>query len=87
MMMSCSTWMVATMSRIDPVRPRLTSASNGSGTYRAGFNRTWLSQVFVENVDDLARLDQETSAQLEPHGVGHSGAVERHGDRSSPVDY
>ncbi len=73
-----------------PHRPGPAPADFGQqrvGDVRPSFYGARVGQVFVENVDDLARLDQEPPPAVEAHAVGDGGAVERDGDPGSPVGY
>ena len=83
---SCSAWIVATISRIAPVRSAPISASTGSGMPPATFGRVGVVEVLVEVRRQLALVEHEAPAQVDAERVGAGGAVERRGDRRPPVD-
>ncbi len=86
MIASCSAWIVATMSRIWPVRARPSSASSGSGTPPEPASESGIVEVLVEDVLELGAGEHEPPAQAEAEGVGERGPVERRGDGGPPVD-
>ena len=86
MIVSCSAWIVATMSRIWPVRARPSSASSGSGTPPGPDQGVGVVEVLVEDVVELAPGENEPPTQAEPERVGERRSVERCRDLGPPVD-
>ena len=82
---SCSAWMVATISRIAPVRAAPISASTGSGMPVAA-RRVGIVELLVEVGGQSPSTDRESAAMAEAERVDAGGPVERRGDRRSPVD-
>ena len=82
---SCSAWIVATISRISPVRAAPISASTGSGTPVA-VSRVGIVELLVEVGRQIAVDGREPAAMAESQGIETSGSVERRSDRRSPVD-
>ena len=84
---SCSAWIVATMSRISPVRARSSSASSGSGTPPPPSPvDVGVAEVLVEESDELGPVEREAAAALDAHRVGPRRSVERDRHRGAPVD-
>ena len=84
---SCSAWIVATMSRIWPVRARRSSASSGSGTPpAAAASGVGIGEVLLEDVGELAAGEHEAAAAAQAERIGRGRAVERHRDAGPPVD-
>ena len=71
MIASCSAWIVATMSRIWPVRARPSSASSGSGTPPEPGQRVGVVEVLLEDVGELAAVEHEAAAA----GASPSGSA------------
>ena len=85
---SCSAWIVATMSRISPVRARSSSASSGSGMppCDAAQHAVGVVEDLVEEVGELVAVMQEPAAALQAERVGTRRPVERRRHRRPPVD-
>ena len=84
--MSCSAWIVATISRIAPDRAAPISASTGSGTPLATSPAVGIVEVLVEIGDQLALVEREPPAERHPERVDGGRPVERRRDRRPPVD-
>ena len=87
MIASCSAWIVATMSRIWPVRARPSSASSGSGTPPEPASESGSAEVLFEHVGELAGGEHEPAPALEPERIGERRPVERRRDPGAPVDH
>ena len=84
---SCSAWIVATMSRIDPVRAaQLGEQRVGHSARRRREHGVGVGEVFLEDVGELATGEGEAAPKPQAERVGGGRAVERDRDVGAPVD-
>ena len=85
---SCSAWMVATMSRIRPVRSWSSAANSAPSptTVKPGLGGGLGVEHLVVEAEESPTLGLEVPAPGDAHGLHRGGAVEGLGHRGPPVD-
>ena len=85
---SCSAWMVATMSRIRPVRSWSSAANSAPFAHHRepGLGGGLGVEHLVVDAEESPTLGLEVPTAGDAHGLDCGGAVEGLGDRGPPVD-
>ena len=84
--MSCSAWIVATISRIAPGALGADLGQHGVGDAAGDVGGVGIVEVLVEVGGHLALVEREPAAERDAERVDAGRPVERRGDRRPPVD-
>ena len=85
--MSCSAWIVATISRIAPDRARTDLRQHRVGNPGRHIGGIGIVQMLVEVGSQVAVGERETPTERDAQGVDGRRPVERRRDRRPPVDH